>query len=79
MLAVSCDIIIDKDDKFSLETLHFSDHFVDRTATIGLSKEMGNMAEVTLVRTTPGRLDTVDGHVGLLTKKIEPRMRDSLH
>jgi hypothetical protein len=40
---------------------------------------MGYMAEITLVRTTAGRLDTVDGHVGVFSKKIESGAGKSFH
>ena len=79
MLAVSCDIVVNENDKFSIQTLDFFDHFVYGPAAVSLSKKMGDMAEIALVRTPPGRLDAVGGHVGIFAKKVEPRTSESLH
>jgi len=79
MPAVSCNIVVDKDDKFPIQTLDFTDDFVYRPAAVGISKKMGYMAEITLVGAAPGRLDAVDGHVGFFAKKIEAGLREPFH
>jgi hypothetical protein len=40
---------------------------------------MGDVTKIALVRTASGRLDAVNRHVSIFTKKIEPRSRESLH